>query len=92
MSKPIRGVPAGRGFKRLPLDQLWGPGLGQATPLFSAVPVWSGLGATEAARQAFWRRWVQEPLTEGGLGAGAIQGSFRRLPKRTLNGSRAVPK
>jgi putative transposase len=39
-------------------------GLGQGNPLLGAVPVWPGLGATEAARQAYWRRWVHEPLTE----------------------------
>ena len=44
-------------------------GLGQANPLLGEVPVWSGLGATEAARQAYWRRWVQEPLTERELAA-----------------------
>jgi putative transposase len=44
-------------------------GLGQADALLSEVPVWSGLAPTEAARQAFWRQWVHEPLTERELAA-----------------------
>jgi putative transposase len=44
-------------------------GLGQANPLLSEVPVWSRLGAAEAVRQAFWRHWVHEPLTERELAA-----------------------
>jgi putative transposase len=44
-------------------------GLGQADPLLSAVPVWARLGKTEAARQARWRAWVHEPLTERELAA-----------------------
>jgi putative transposase len=44
-------------------------GLGQVNPLLSVLPVWCGLGATEAARQVFWRGWVHEPLTERALAA-----------------------
>src|SRR5262245_48520129 len=44
-------------------------GLGQANLLLREVPVWSRLGATEAARQAYWRRWVHAPLTEKELAA-----------------------
>jgi putative transposase len=43
--------------------------LGQADPLLSAAPVWGRLGKTEAARQARWRAWVREPLTERELAA-----------------------
>jgi hypothetical protein len=43
--------------------------LGQVNPLLSAVPVWSRLGQAEAARQAFWRQWLQEALTERELAA-----------------------
>ncbi len=39
-------------------------GLGQADPLLREGPVWAGRGGTEAARQAYGRRWVHEPLTE----------------------------
>jgi putative transposase len=44
-------------------------GLGQANPLLSELPVWSLVGATEAARQTYWRQWVHEPLTERELAA-----------------------
>jgi putative transposase len=44
-------------------------GLGRADPLLSEAPVWSRLGATEPARQAHWRRWVHEPLTDRELAA-----------------------
>jgi putative transposase len=44
-------------------------GLGQPDPLLSEAPVWWRLGASEAARQAYWRRWVHEPLTERELTA-----------------------
>jgi putative transposase len=43
--------------------------LGRADELLSAVPGWSRLGKTEEARRAFWRRWVQEPLSERELAA-----------------------
>jgi putative transposase len=44
-------------------------GLGKADGSLTEVPVWSGLAATEAGRQALWRRWVHEPLTERELAA-----------------------
>src|SRR5712692_2837192 len=44
-------------------------GLGHKDPLLSEVPVWPRLGGTEIARQAYWRRWVHEPLTERELAA-----------------------
>jgi putative transposase len=44
-------------------------GLGQTDALVSEAPVWVALGATEAARQEFWRKWVHEPLTERELAA-----------------------
>jgi putative transposase len=39
-------------------------GLGQTLPLVDEAPVWPSLGKTEAARQAYWRRWLHTPLTE----------------------------
>jgi hypothetical protein len=44
-------------------------GLECADELLSVVPGWSRLGRTEDARRAFWRRWVQEPLSERALAA-----------------------
>ena len=44
-------------------------GLGRANPLLCEVPAWARLGATEAARQAYWRQWLHEPVTERELAA-----------------------
>src|SRR5205807_5924444 len=38
--------------------------LGQSNGLLSELPVWSGLAATEGVRQAYWRQWVQDRMTE----------------------------
>src|SRR5262249_58748664 len=51
-------------------------GLGRADPLLSAVPAWSGLAATEDARQKYWRRWGQGPL--GARGVAAVRKSGTR--------------
>jgi putative transposase len=39
-------------------------GSGAADDLVTPAPVWAGLRSTEGRRQAYWRRWVHEPLTE----------------------------
>jgi putative transposase len=40
-------------------------GLGQEDPLLSPLPFWwERLGRSEEARQAFWRGFVQQPLSE----------------------------
>jgi putative transposase len=39
-------------------------GLGRRDPLVSPLPGWERLGRDECARQAYWRRWVHEPLSE----------------------------
>lgn len=44
-------------------------GRGQVDPLVGELSGWSNVGATEPLRQAFWRRWVHEPLTERELAA-----------------------
>jgi putative transposase len=44
-------------------------GLGQHAPLVDEAPVWASLGQTEAARQAYWRRWLRTPLAEKELAA-----------------------
>jgi len=44
-------------------------GLGQADLLLSEAPPWASLGAAEAARQAYWRKWVHEPLSARELAA-----------------------
>jgi putative transposase len=44
-------------------------GLGKSTSLVSEAPVWAPLGKTEAARQAYWRKWLHMPLTERELQA-----------------------
>lgn len=44
-------------------------GLGQTKALLSELPDWGRLGPTVQARQAFWQRWVHEPLTERELAA-----------------------
>jgi putative transposase len=41
--------------------------LGQADALLSPLPCWERLGATEAARQRWWRGLVHTPLTEDEL-------------------------
>ncbi len=37
--------------------------LGEPNDLLTEAPVWQGLGRSEAARQAKWRRWVHAPLS-----------------------------
>jgi putative transposase len=44
-------------------------GLGESLPLVDEAPVWSSLGRSEAARQAYWRKWLHTPLTEKELAA-----------------------
>ncbi len=44
-------------------------GLGRCDPLVSPLSGWEALGRDEAARQAHWRQWVHEPLTERELSA-----------------------
>jgi putative transposase len=44
-------------------------GLGQADPLVSALPGWNRVGRDEPARQAYWRKLVQRPLSERELAA-----------------------
>jgi putative transposase len=56
-------------LKDYPWSSYAAHGLGQADALLTELPVWSGLAATEARRQAWWRRWVHEPLTERELAA-----------------------
>src|SRR5271166_2272215 len=43
--------------------------LGRPDALLSTLPCWEGLAGTEAARQRWWREWVQTPLTAKELGA-----------------------
>jgi putative transposase len=38
-------------------------GLGRADGLLTEAPVWAGVGADEAAGQAYWRGWVHERLS-----------------------------
>jgi putative transposase len=38
-------------------------GLGRMDELVTELPSWQRLGKTEAARRAYWRRWVHRPLT-----------------------------
>jgi putative transposase len=44
-------------------------GLARSDPLVSPLPGWDRLGRDEAARQAYWRRLVHEPLTDRELRA-----------------------
>jgi putative transposase len=44
-------------------------GLGRADPLLRPLPVWQALRRDEGERRAFWRQWVQTPLTEAELAA-----------------------
>jgi putative transposase len=44
-------------------------GLGKSDPLVSELPGWEVLGREPAARLAFWRQWVHEPLTDRELAA-----------------------
>ena len=43
--------------------------MGRADGLLSAVPGWERLGPDEPARQAWWRQWLHEPLTQAELAA-----------------------
>ena len=56
-------------LKDYPWSSYANHGLGLPDPHLSEAPVWAGLGKTPAKRQAFWRRWVHEPMTEGELKA-----------------------
>jgi putative transposase len=42
-------------------------GLGRDDPLLSPLPAWDSLGPDEDERRAYWRRWVQAPLTAAEL-------------------------
>ena len=44
-------------------------GLGRQQPLVDEVPLWASLGATEQARQRYWRGWLRKPLAEKELAA-----------------------
>jgi putative transposase len=44
-------------------------GHGREDPLLSPLSGWEALGLTEAARGAWWRRWVHTPQTEKELAA-----------------------
>ena len=44
-------------------------GLGRQLPVMDEVPLWASLGATEKARQRYWRDWLHTPLTEKELAA-----------------------
>jgi putative transposase len=44
-------------------------GLGRDDALVRPLPCWESLGRVEVGRQAYWRRWVHEPLTERELAA-----------------------
>jgi REP-associated tyrosine transposase len=44
-------------------------GLGKAAGLVDEAPVWARLAKTEAARQAYWREWLHQPLSAGDLAA-----------------------
>jgi putative transposase len=49
---------------RYPWSSYPAHGLGHADPLVSPLPQWARLGRDAAARQAYWRRWVQVSLSE----------------------------
>jgi putative transposase len=44
-------------------------GLGRDDPLLSPLAAWVNLGRDADERQAYWRRWVQTPLTAAELAA-----------------------
>jgi hypothetical protein len=44
-------------------------GLGKSMALVEEAPVWAGLARTERERQAYWRQWLQTPLTDQELAA-----------------------
>ena len=44
-------------------------GLGSGSGLVDEAPVWAGLAKTAPARQAYWRKWLHEPLSAGDLAA-----------------------
>jgi putative transposase len=44
-------------------------GLGKSMGLVDQAPVWAGLSKTEPGRQAYWRRWLHQPLSAGDLAA-----------------------
>ncbi|HVS39861.1 MAG TPA: transposase [Gemmataceae bacterium] len=67
-ANPLRAGMVGD-LKEYPWTSYAAHGLGRADPLLREAPVWSGLGATETARQARWRRRVHELLTERELAA-----------------------
>jgi putative transposase len=39
-------------------------GMGKADALVTSLPVWERLVGDQAARQAYWRRWLHSPQTE----------------------------
>jgi putative transposase len=44
-------------------------GLGKSMSLVDEAPVWAGLAKTEPGRQAYWRRWLHQPLSACELAA-----------------------
>jgi putative transposase len=44
-------------------------GLGRRDPLVSPLPAWDALRQLVVERQAYWRQWVDSPLSESELAA-----------------------
>jgi putative transposase len=69
----IEGNPLRAGMVKDLADYPWSSyhchALGQSNPLVEQLPCWNGLGATEPARQAYWRTWIHTPLSERELTA-----------------------